>query len=121
MPPAIAMLSPFQRGGPARSSQPRQWCAGRRRLCGERVGEHLGEVRGGQRHAPHIWMPPAYVKPYVTLQESRRAGGITRSRRATGVMWRLGGRTRNAEPVDSAVRTTHLCHRILECVLLTGT
>jgi hypothetical protein len=34
----------------------------------------------------------------------------------------LGGQTaRNAEPVDPAIRTTHLCHRILECVLLTGT
>jgi hypothetical protein len=28
---------------------------------------------------------------------------------------------RNAEPVDPAIRTTHLCHRIIECVLLTGT
>jgi hypothetical protein len=35
----------------------------------------------------------------------------------------LGGRTaRNAEPVDPAIRTTHLCHRIvIECVFLTGT
>jgi transposase len=32
----------------------------------------------------------------------------TRSRRATGVMPRLGGRTaRNAEPIDPAIRTTH--------------
>jgi hypothetical protein len=34
----------------------------------------------------------------------------------------LGGRTaRNAEPVDPAIRTTHMCHCILECGLLTGT
>jgi isoquinoline 1-oxidoreductase alpha subunit len=32
------------------------------------------------------------------------------------------GRTaRNAEPVDPAIRTTHLCQRIVECVLMTGT
>jgi len=38
------------------------------------------------------------------------------------VMWRLGGRTaRNAEPVDPAIRTTHLCHSIVECELLVGT
>ena len=29
--------------------------------------------------------------------------------------------TRNAEPVDPAIRTTHLGHRIVECVDLTGT
>jgi transposase len=35
---------------------------------------------------------------------------------------RYGGRTaRNAGPVDPAVRTTHLCHRIVECGFLTGT
>jgi hypothetical protein len=28
---------------------------------------------------------------------------------------------RNAEPVDPAIRTTHSGHRIVECVLLTGT
>jgi hypothetical protein len=34
----------------------------------------------------------------------------------------LGGRTaRNAEPVDPAIRTTHLCHSIVECELLVGT
>ena len=32
------------------------------------------------------------------------------------------GRTAlNAEPVDPAIRTTHLCHGILECELLVGT
>jgi hypothetical protein len=38
--------------------------------------------------------------------------------------WRdvkVGGRTaRNAEPVDLAIRTTHMCHSILECELLVG-
>jgi hypothetical protein len=34
----------------------------------------------------------------------------------------LGERTaRNAEPVDPAIRTTHLCQRIVECVLMIGT
>jgi hypothetical protein len=34
----------------------------------------------------------------------------------------LGGRTaRNAEPVDPAIRTTHMCQCIVECGLLTGT
>jgi hypothetical protein len=28
---------------------------------------------------------------------------------------------RNAEPVDPAIGTTHLCHRIVERALLTGT
>jgi hypothetical protein len=42
-----------------------------------------------------------------------------RSRRTAGVVWRLGGRTApNAEPVDPAIRTTHSCHRIVECELL---
>jgi hypothetical protein len=37
-------------------------------------------------------------------------------------LWKLGGQTaRNTEPVDPAIRTTHLCQRILECGLLTGT
>src|SRR6476620_12669276 len=37
-------------------------------------------------------------------------------------MRRLGGRTaRNAEPVDPAIGTTHMCHCITECGLLTGT
>ena len=32
------------------------------------------------------------------------------------------GRTaRDAEPVDPAIRTTHLGHRMVECVQLTGT
>ena len=29
--------------------------------------------------------------------------------------------TVTAEPVDPAIRTTHLCHRIIECAVLTGT
>src|SRR4029078_9120332 len=34
----------------------------------------------------------------------------------------LGGRTaRNAEPVDPAIGTTHMCQCIVECGLLTGT
>jgi hypothetical protein len=34
----------------------------------------------------------------------------------------LGGRTaRNAEPVDPAIRTTHMGQSIVECELLTGT
>jgi hypothetical protein len=34
----------------------------------------------------------------------------------------LGGRTaRNVEPVDPAIRTTHLCQRIVECEVMTGT
>jgi hypothetical protein len=32
-----------------------------------------------------------------------------------------GEQQRNAEPVDPAIRTTHLCHRIFECGFLTGT
>src|SRR5512132_3412195 len=37
-------------------------------------------------------------------------------------MRRLGGRTaRNAEPVDPAIGTTHMCQCIVECGLLTGT
>ena len=27
----------------------------------------------------------------------------------------------NAEPVDPVIRTTHLCQRVVECVLLIGT
>ena len=57
-----------------------------------------------------------------TLQGTRRACGGTRSRRTSGVMRRLGGRTaRNAEPVDPAIGTTHMCQCIVECGLLTGT
>ena len=34
----------------------------------------------------------------------------------------MGGRTaRNAEPVDPAIRTTHMCQGILECEVLVGT
>jgi hypothetical protein len=34
----------------------------------------------------------------------------------------LGGQTaRNAEPVDPAIRTTHMCQGILECEVLVGT
>src|SRR3990172_12656891 len=37
-------------------------------------------------------------------------------------MGRLEGRTaRNAEPVDPAIGTTHMCQCIVECGLLTGT
>src|SRR5918994_4079840 len=37
-------------------------------------------------------------------------------------MRRLEGRTaRNAEPVDPAIGTTHMCQCIVECGLLTGT
>src|SRR3970282_991486 len=37
-------------------------------------------------------------------------------------MCRLGGRTaHNAEPVDPAIGTTHMCQCIVECGLLTGT
>jgi hypothetical protein len=32
-----------------------------------------------------------------------------------------GEQQRNAEPVDPAIRTTHLGQRIVECVELTGT
>jgi hypothetical protein len=35
---------------------------------------------------------------------------------------RVGRRTaRYAKPVNPAIRTTHKCHRIIECELLTGT
>jgi transposase len=77
-------------------------------------------------------MPPAYVKHCAdglghdgqgrALQATVALAAQTRSRRTAGVMRRLGGRTaRNAEPVDPAIRTPHLCQRIVECGLLTGT
>src|SRR6266496_6782275 len=45
-----------------------------------------------------------------------------RSRRTSGVMLKVGrANARNAEPVDPAIGTTHLCQCIVECGLLTGT
>src|SRR5438034_10958488 len=45
-----------------------------------------------------------------------------RSRRTSGVMLKVGrANARNAEPVDPAIRTTHMCQCIVECGLLTGT
>src|SRR6266496_2183780 len=44
-----------------------------------------------------------------------------RSRRTSGVMLKVGrANARNAEPVDPAIGTTHMCQRIVECGL-TGT
>ena len=57
------------------------------------------------------------------LQRTRRTRGLKKSRpgiRRDVNGWK--GRTaRNAEPVDPAIRTTHLGHSIVECVELTGT
>src|SRR6266581_5609586 len=45
-----------------------------------------------------------------------------RSRRTSGVMLKVGrANARNAEPVDPAIGTTHMCQCIVECGLLTGT
>src|SRR5437667_11050459 len=45
-----------------------------------------------------------------------------RSRRTSGVMLKVGrANARNAEPVDPAIGTTHMCQCIFECGLLTGT
>src|SRR5438876_12456100 len=45
-----------------------------------------------------------------------------RSRRTSGVMLKVGrANARNVEPVDPAIRTTHMCQCIVECGLLTGT
>ena len=46
----------------------------------------------------------------------------TRSRQTAGVtLWLEGRAVRNAEPVDPAIRTTHLGQSIVECELLIGT
>ena len=56
-----------------------------------------------------------YKQPISARAVNKIASGIRRD-------VKVGGRTaRNAMPVDPAIRTTHLCHRIVECVLLTGT
>ena len=57
------------------------------------------------------------------LQRTHRACAVNEIAPGNRCDVKLGGRTtRNAEPVDPAIRTTHLCHRIaIECVFLTGT
>jgi len=57
------------------------------------------------------------------LQRTRRAGGVKEI--APGIRRDVNGweeqTARNAEPVDPAIRTTHLGQSIVERVVLTGT
>ena len=56
------------------------------------------------------------------LQATRRAYGVNEIAPGIRRDVKVGERTaRNAEPVDPAIRTTHMCHRIVECEVLTGT
>jgi hypothetical protein len=56
------------------------------------------------------------------LQGTGRACGVNEIAPDMRRDVKVGGRTaRNAELVDPAIRTTHLCQRIVECVLLIGT
>ena len=54
------------------------------------------------------------------LQGTGRACGVNEIAPDIRRDVRLGGRTAR-RPVDPAIRTTHLCQRIVECVLLIGT
>jgi len=53
---------------------------------------------------------PSRLSRYKIASDSRRDVKVGRAN------------STNAEPVDPAIRTTHMCHRIVfECVFLTGT
>ena len=57
-----------------------------------------------------------------TLQRTSRTRGLNEITPDIRRDVKVGGRTaRNAEPVDPAIRTTHMGQSIVECVLLTGT
>jgi hypothetical protein len=65
----------------------------------------------------------AVSKCYTSFveSESNKGGEATANVGAEALMGLARTRRRNADKVDPAVRTTHLCHRILECGKLTGT
>ena len=57
-----------------------------------------------------------------TIQGTGRARGLNEITPGVQRDVKVGGRTaRNAEPVDPAIRTTHMGHSIVECGLLIGT
>jgi len=61
------------------------------------------------------------IAPLVARAAGARAQGALDARGLREALRQRGQTARNAEPVDLATGTTHMCQRMVECGLLTGT